>query len=38
VLWGTSQQMAQLLKVRGVRFDLSKLTVIGAGSSSYGHL
>jgi tripartite-type tricarboxylate transporter receptor subunit TctC len=35
VLWGTSQQMAQLLKLRGVRFDLSKLTVIGAGSSSY---
>ena len=35
VLWGTSQQMAQLLKLRGVRFDLSNLTVIGAGSSSY---
>ena len=35
VLWGTSQQMAQLLKLRGVRFDLAKLAVIGAGSSSY---
>ena len=35
VLWGTSQQMAQLLKLRGVRFDLGKIEVIGAGSSSY---
>jgi tripartite-type tricarboxylate transporter receptor subunit TctC len=35
VLWGTSQQMAQLLKLPGVRFDLSKIAVIGAGSSSY---
>tara|TARA_B100000315_G_scaffold259597_1_gene316252 strand:- start:2121 stop:3203 length:1083 start_codon:yes stop_codon:yes gene_type:complete len=35
LLWGTSQQMAQLLKLRGVRFDLAKLAVIGAGSSSY---
>lgn len=35
VLWGTSQQMAQLLKLRGVRFDLANLAVIGAGSSSY---
>jgi tripartite-type tricarboxylate transporter receptor subunit TctC len=24
LLWGTSQQMAQLLKLRGVRFDLAK--------------
>ena len=35
LLWGTSQQMAQLLKLRGVRFDLAKMAVIGAGSSSY---
>jgi tripartite-type tricarboxylate transporter receptor subunit TctC len=35
VLWGTSQQMAQLLKLPGVRFDLSKVAVIGAGGSSY---
>jgi tripartite-type tricarboxylate transporter receptor subunit TctC len=35
ILWGTSQQMAALLKLRGVRFDLSKMAVIGAGSSSY---
>jgi len=35
VLWGTSQQMAQLLKLRGVRFDLGKIAVIGAGASSY---
>ena len=35
VLWGTPQQMAQLLKLPGVRFNLSKITVIGAGGSSY---
>ena len=35
VLWGTSQQMAQLLKLPGVRFDLAKMVVIGAGASSY---
>ena len=35
LLWGTSQQMAQLLKLRGVRFDLADMAVIGAGSSSY---
>ncbi len=35
VLWGTSQQMAQLLKLPGVRFDLKNITVIGAGASSY---
>jgi len=35
VLWGTSQQMAQLLKLPGVRFNLSKIAVIGAGGSSY---
>lgn len=35
VLWGTSQQMAQLLKLPGVRFDLANITAIGAGASSY---
>ncbi|MBT4589926.1 MAG: hypothetical protein HOG95_11450 [Rhodospirillaceae bacterium] len=35
LLWGTSQQMAQLLKLRGVRFNLANMAVIGAGSSSY---
>lgn len=35
VLWGTSQQMAQLLNLPGVRFDLAKMTVIGSGASSY---
>jgi tripartite-type tricarboxylate transporter receptor subunit TctC len=35
VLWGTSQQMAQLLKLPGARFDLANITIIGAGSSSY---
>lgn len=35
VLYGTAGQMAQLLKLPGVRFDLSKIAVIGAGGSSY---
>ena len=35
VLWGPALQLAQLLKLPGVRFDLSKIAVIGAGGSSY---
>ncbi len=35
VMWGTAQQIAQLLKLPGVRFDLAKFAVVGAGTSEY---